>query len=87
MISFSPIPDAMRKEASLKMLELANLNLPVFGKKMLLFMSKLKFIFLPFIWIVKIIKFFVQIPKEAEEEIKETETKIDENIAAKLSRL
>lgn len=87
MVSFSPIPDAMRKQASLKMLELANLNLPVWVKKILLFTYKLKFIFIPFIWIVKIIKFFVQIPKEAEEETKESETKIDENIAAKLSRL
>lgn len=88
MVSFSPLPDEIWKKQSLKMIEMANIHLPAWAKKIYLFWVKLKFIFLPFIWIGKIVTFFVQIPKEEDEAGNNpSETKIDENIQAKLSRL
>ncbi len=88
MVSFSPLPDEIWKKQSLKMIEMASIHLPSWAKKIYLFWVKLKFIFLPFIWIGKIITFFVQIPKEEDEAGNNpSETKIDENIQAKLSRL
>lgn len=88
MVSFSPLPDEIWKKQALKMIEMANINLPSWAKKIFLFSIKLKFIFLPFIWMGKIIKFFIQMPKEEHgSEENHSEMKIDENIQAKLSRL
>ncbi len=89
LITFSPIPDSMWKQASLKMLALANLRLPTFLKKFVLLLYELKILFVPIIWCMKIIKFFLQTPsdEQAWEEKKDLSDWLDENIKWKLSRL
>lgn len=89
LISFSPIPDDMWKPASLEMLKLSKQALPAWIKKTILYIYKLKFVFLPFMWIGKLIKFFMQTPTQeltSKEQITQMDA-IDDHISAKLSRL
>lgn len=88
MVNFSPLPESVWKEASSRMLEVANSRLPPQIKRIFLFLSHLKILFLPISWMIQVGKFFLQKPSETPEEgSQKPESPIDEPIQSKLALL
>jgi len=85
-VTFSPITDGWKKEAE-ELLKWDDVNIPGGLKKFFIASKKLKFLVLPFLWLVKGMAFFFRSTEDAEAPPEEKKEEIPENLKEKLSCL